>query len=450
MKEPIKSREHSEILGGNSHNGNQRADGILRSFQKSLICDGLADKKCAAIGKRDGRSSHARFWPPKFWFVWPPFIEKKEPQPPLDRPGEFEGVIKGTTLNTLIFCGEIYQAHSTEVEKNYREAEADVSRAKQKITDIQREQSELKREKEKAAENSRRAESEKHDLLVELERLPSPEIKKLPMWIWLLFGGIAEGLLLIPAFFSEGAVLWQASLLGLLVGSFIASCCHLLGKALKSEEKKRFDFIIMIFSGLMLAVLAAYIAVFSFHRTKFAELLAKSQLGKTLLPSWLTFWSFLIIISVILIVMFLTSYLGSHAFPIKLRGLKKSLKRIKDTLKRTKWYEEKIAESIRELQKEKEECDDKFFEAAFRVNNSLTIYRRLHMIYLEKLKEITANGITKTQIYRDENIRARSDGKTHKWPEITPVTCEPLNLKALEGQEDVARFYEMEDSHVEN
>lgn len=340
------------------------------------------------------------------WTIWP-FRKAKNPQPQVDQESvaEFELTLKDVAEDELATIANDWQEEDEQLRENYCAALTELVQARE----ADREESSEKSNATKAYERAKER----------LSKFESPRLSRLWMLVWLSLIGVGEFFLNSTVFQVLGTGRGETYLAALAVGVAIPMIGHWMGEALRQEEKSRTDWALIWTAP---AALLVGLYGLTFLRGKFAEALGvefRRVLGVEL-SSEEFMWVFFSLNVLLFVVAVLLSFAGSHKRASKFKRAQQEKKAAAEAL------EEESAEAAAAASR-LEQAEQEYQRARIRRQKRYQSYRHDAL-------DLAASAEVLSRIYREENVRARPDGRPKCFDREVPA--ESLTLpEALQEKE---------------
>lgn len=344
-------------------------------------------RKVRRHGRRDGRAWRWTFWP---------FRKPKLPTPALNQvaAAEFETELKEAAEADIAGITARWHDEDEKLKREYCEAYAEYLNAEAAAQPESRE-----------AEDAAKA---LHDAREELFALDFPAMS--PRWalFWLVLIGFGEFFVNSSVFQLLGAGRWETYLAAIAVGVAIPLAGHLLGQALRQDEKNVWDYTLIVLAPV--GIFAGLYALALF-RARFAEargLEIARVLGVRLTGEEFT-RSFLLLNVLLFLVAAACAYAGSHRDAPRYRKAWKKYRLAKKALKKES---REARAAVKRL-----EC------AARRLQKTRVRRAKRYQKYRQNALDLKATAEWFTRLYRTENVRARPDGRPKCFDQEVPAAA---------------------------
>lgn len=332
-------------------------------------------RKVRRHGKRDGR--------PWQWTLWP-FRKPKPPTPAVDqtRAAEFEIELKEAADHDIEVVAKRWHHRDEKLKAAYCEAFSEHISAKAAVEPESREAAEAARAFEHARD--------------ELFGLEFPTMNPRWAFFWLALIGFGEFFLNATVFQLLGGGRWETYLAAMALGVAIPLAGHFLGQALRQDEKRLWDYVLI---GLVPVAVFAGLWALALLRARFAEAAGveiAQVLGVELTRE--EFARIFLLLNVLLFfVATVCAYAGSHRDASRYRRVYKKYRIAK------KGLEKELGEARAAVKRL--ECAERVLHKA-RTRRA----KRYQKVRQEAL-DLKATAEWFSRLYRTENVRERRDGR---------------------------------------
>lgn len=369
--------------------------GWWRRFRKTHV---YTRRKVKRRARKDGR--------PWRWKIWP-FREADASIPPLDQrsPADFERDLKRAAEDDLATIASRWEDADEELLAEYCDAYEEYSQAR----------------REEEAESSEESDARKAYRMAKEEyfQFDPPALDRRWMMLWLIVIGVGEFFLNSTVFQVLGGGRWETYVAALAVGVAIPLFGHWTGHQLRQEHKATGDWLLL---GLAPAALFAGLYGLALLRGEFA--VAAGQQIQRVFGVEFSSQEFMLIFLLLNILLFFVatvcSFAASHPRAARYRKARAKFRDAKEELSR------ESAEAA---------------AAADRLERARKRYQRTRSRRQSQYEKLRQEAIDQqqsfeylSQIYRTENLRARSDGRPECFDLEIPASSVELP-EALRNEE---------------
>lgn len=347
----------------------------------------ISERKIIKAGRRDGRDWEWRFWP---------FIKKsKSPVPLIDdtKPSLFEQQLIDSAEGNFnkIFHDE-YKEKDTEFFKQYCKAKKDIRSLKEKIDEINRDETRKEKIKELDIKITDTKTAKKDwEIYINSHKRTLLNI----IFLLLMFSG--EAVFNVQAFYLLGSGRFETWLMALAIIIGLPYAAHSIGSWLKEEKKSRIAKIIAFTVGIVVILLIIGIGWIR------EELLKETikEMGFEISPMMSNF--FFIITNLFLFVLLLmVEYRGAPSDQQKYKDSKTKLSHYKEELSSLEKEKQGLNEELSNLQERLSNAKEKIVEMKI---ERIDLFKQ----YQSEIKEERNAWQQLIGLYRNENLLIRHD-----------------------------------------